>query len=51
VPRWRLCDLEKISMVLDDRWGVGCWNRADIVPGRYHGGFPLSQKRRFGPRA
>jgi hypothetical protein len=34
VPRWWLCDLARFSMVLDDRWGVGYWDQADIVPGR-----------------
>lgn len=32
-PRWWRCDLAKLSMVLDDRWGVGYWDQADIVPG------------------
>jgi hypothetical protein len=34
VPRWWLCDLAKLSLALDDRWGVGYWDQADIVPGR-----------------
>jgi hypothetical protein len=34
VPRWWLCDLAKFSLTLDERWGVGYWDQADIVPGR-----------------
>ena len=34
LPRWWLCDLAKLSMVLDDRWSVGYWDEADIAPGR-----------------
>jgi hypothetical protein len=34
VPRWWLCDLAKFSRVLDDRWGVGCWEEAWIAPGQ-----------------
>jgi hypothetical protein len=34
VPRWWLCDLAKFSMALDDRWGVGYWDQANIAPGR-----------------
>ena len=32
VPRWWLCDLAKFSMVLDERWAVGYWEEAGIVP-------------------
>jgi hypothetical protein len=34
VPRWWLCDIAKLSMTLDERWGVGYWDQADITPGR-----------------
>ena len=34
LPRWWLCELAKVSMALDDRWGVGYWDEADIAPGR-----------------
>ena len=34
LPRWWCCDLAKLSMVLDDRWNVGYWERAGIAPGR-----------------
>ncbi len=30
LPRWWLCDLAKLSIALDDRWGVGYWDW--IVP-------------------
>ena len=34
LPRWWLCDLAKLSMVLDDGWSVGSWDEAQIAPGR-----------------
>jgi hypothetical protein len=34
LPRWWLCDLAKLSMVLDDHWGVGYWDQAWKVPGQ-----------------
>ncbi len=34
LPRWWLCDLARLSMVLDDRWNLGYWERAGIAPGR-----------------
>ena len=34
LPRWWLCDLAKLSMVLDDRWAVGYWEKASIAPGQ-----------------
>lgn len=33
LPRWWLCDLAKVSIALDDRWGVGYWNEDSIWPG------------------
>lgn len=33
LPRWWLCDLAKLSIALDDRWKVGYWDEAGIVPG------------------
>lgn len=32
VPRWWLCDLAKLSMSLDERWGTRYWETS-IVPG------------------
>lgn len=34
LPRWWSCDLAKLSMILDDRWNLGFWDRAGIAPGR-----------------
>jgi hypothetical protein len=33
LPRWWLCDLAKLSMRMDDRWGTGYWKSAWIAPG------------------
>jgi hypothetical protein len=33
LPRWWLCELAKVSMALDDCWGVGYWDEAGIAPG------------------
>ncbi len=33
VPRWWLCDLAKLSMRLDDRWGTRYWDDAGTAPG------------------
>jgi hypothetical protein len=33
LPRWWLCDLAKVSIALDDRWGVGYWDENGIAPG------------------
>lgn len=33
LPRWWLCDLAKLSIALDDRWGVGYWDEIGIAPG------------------
>lgn len=32
LPRWWLCDLAKLSMKLDDRWGTGWWQAVGIEP-------------------
>ena len=34
LPRWWLCDLAKLSIALDERWGVGHWNDDKAWPGR-----------------
>jgi hypothetical protein len=33
LPRWWLCDLARLSIALDDRWGLGYWDAAGIAPG------------------
>jgi hypothetical protein len=33
LPRWWLCDLARLSIVLDDRWGTGYWTENSIWPG------------------
>jgi hypothetical protein len=33
LPRWWLCDLAKLSIALDHRWGVDYWNDDGIWPG------------------
>lgn len=33
LPRWWLCDLAKLSMALDDRWGLGYWDEVGVAPG------------------
>jgi hypothetical protein len=33
LPRWWNCDLARLSMRLDDRWGTGYWDEAGIAPG------------------
>ena len=33
LPRWWLCDLAKLSVALDDRWGLGYWNAVGHRPG------------------
>jgi hypothetical protein len=33
LPRWWLCDLAKLSIALDERWGVGYWNEEGMRPG------------------
>lgn len=32
-PRWWLCDLARLSIVLDDRWKTGYWAEVGIAPG------------------
>ena len=34
LPRWWSCDLARLSMLLDDRWDLGYWERTGIAPGR-----------------
>ena len=33
LPRWWLCDLAKLSVALDARWGLGYWDGVGVVPG------------------
>jgi hypothetical protein len=33
LSRWWNCDLARLSMRLDDRWGTGYWDEAGIAPG------------------
>lgn len=32
LPRWWSCQLARLSMTLDDRWGTGFWTGSDAPP-------------------